>query len=75
MYPNPCDDYINIEGIFTNVSVLIYNSIGVLQQSLILHASEKVKIPTDILQNGMYFMIIKDMENGVSEVKQFIVHR
>lgn len=75
LYPNPCSDDINIEGLFKNVSVQIYNSLGVLLQSSFLYFGEKIKIQTDILQNGMYFMMIKDMESNVSTVKQFIVHR
>ncbi|MCO5230402.1 MAG: T9SS type A sorting domain-containing protein [Chitinophagales bacterium] len=75
LYPNPCNDYINIDGLLTDVSVLIYNSLGVLQSTSILYSGEKITIPTNNLENGMYFMMIKDVENNVSKFKQFIVHR
>ncbi|MCF8299113.1 MAG: T9SS type A sorting domain-containing protein [Saprospiraceae bacterium] len=76
IFPNPTSDYIIIESknpLNKIKEIKIYNSLGILNENLFPNISD-VKIDISLFPNGLYFLIVEDM-NGEKSVKKIIVNK
>lgn len=70
IYPNPCADYIKINGNYTFIRYRLYNCVGIIKNSGIIHSNSD-EIETKLLEQGLYFMEIYD-DLGNNYIKKFI---
>jgi len=68
LYPNPSNEYINIETITTKNKITIYNNLGELLFTSNNSNSRIIQIPTSNLANGIYYITV----NGIAS--KFVVN-
>ena len=69
VYPNPANDYLNVEGEMTSIE--IYNTVG--QRMMTKQVNSDTKIDLSGLNNGIYFLRVYN--NGEMAVRKFSVNR
>jgi|GEM_PF-5115311 len=81
LYPNPAKDYVTLAFSLSNDAQLsfgVYNTVGqlVLQQDASNYAKggSSTNINTSSLDNGLYFIIVKDQGNTIQTLK-FVIAR
>ncbi len=69
VYPNPANGYLNIETALPlkNAEIIVFNSLG--QEEAVMHNinGQKIRIDTENLTNGIYFLYIKSNEEIITE--------
>lgn len=69
IYPNPSDDFVNINSDFNPSSIKITNSIGQIIFESDKNISKSIKVNTKDFSRGVYFIEIKGMVNNLEETK------
>lgn len=78
-YPNPANDYINVEILtnsFQNSAIELVNSLGEIvysENQNLNYGLNKYQIPVTTLPNGIY--LIKIIQNNQTQVQKFIINR
>lgn len=68
LYPNPSNEYINIETNTTKNKITIYNNLGELLFTSNNSNTHIIQIPTSNLVNGIYYIAV----NGIAS--KFVVN-
>jgi hypothetical protein len=77
IWPNPAKDYLHLNYTFVGeeppTEIVLYNSLGQLfQEHKPVFENNKTKIPTSGLENGLYFLELKN-SSGLISKKRFVV--
>ncbi len=76
IYPNPAENMLNIEGLFSkNAQLVIYSIDGkVILQQTVSNTSNKITCSVAGLNAGLYFIEIRNADNSLSYIAKFIKH-
>lgn len=77
LFPNPAADFIELNAIGFSKTILSYKIVGALGQiflSGVLEEDQNTKIPTNRLDEGIYFLTLIDSK-GLNVSKKFIISR
>jgi hypothetical protein len=75
LFPNPTQNKLNIEMSFEfkNVEIKIYNQLGQMKKHISNINNRKISIGTSDLSNGLYFIIMQNIDGMVNE--KFVINK